>query len=240
MYHYLKNLPEYKKKVQGAKKVKAVIEEANVYNFEDTLEYYDSRNEYKFVGIIDKEATRRKSKTADEIRDVFKIREKLPKILDKKRGTGIPSLKGAVCSTSKSKEYLEKIAKNLGADYDEEMTRVDVCSSIENVMLMKEKYSTDKEGNKCTYIRIRANHPNLPFPYNLEDRVRHIITQIRNEIKFAVDIKTSTTKKKDGAEKGMPSYIITITDKAQLKEYAEFLKGLGGVKSDKEWTIMVE
>ena len=240
LYHYLKNLPDYKKRMKGNKKVKTIVEETHAYNFEDTMEYYDSRDEYKFVGIIDKETTRRKSKTAEEVKDVFKIREKLPKILDKKRGTGIPSLKGAVCSTSKSKEYLEDVAKDLGATFGEDMTRVDICSIIEDSMLLKEKYATDKTGDKYTYIRIPANHPKLPFPYNLEDRVRYIVTQIRNEIKYAVDIKTATTKKKSGPEKGMTSYSITIVNKPQLKEYSEFLKNLGGQETPKEWTIMVE
>jgi Type III restriction enzyme, res subunit len=240
LYHYLKNLPEYKRKVRGTKKIKSVIEEAHVYNFDDTMEYYDSRDEYKYVGIVDKEASRRKSKTAEEIKDVFKIREQLPKILDKKRGTGIPSLKGAVCSTSKSKEYLEEVANNLDAKYDDDMTRVDICSAIEQKMLIKEKYATDKKGDKYTYIRIPANHPTLQFPYNLEDRIRHLITKIRNEIKFAVDIKTGKAKKKSGPEKGMPSYSITIAQKPQLKEYTEFLKKLGAKESSKEWTITVE
>jgi Type III restriction enzyme, res subunit len=240
LYHYLKNLPEYKQKVKGSKRIKTVIDEANIYNFEDTLEYYDSRDEYKYVGIVDKEATRRKSKSAEEVKDVFKIREKLPKILDKKRGTGIPSLKGAVCSTSKSKDYLENVAKDLNADYKDEMTRVDICSSIEQEMLLKEKYATDKKGDKYTYIRIPSNHPRLPFPYNLEDRVRHIVTQIRNQAKFAVDIKTSSAKKKAGPEKGMPSYSITIANKPQLKEYTDFFKGLGGVETKKEWTVTIE
>lgn len=241
LYHYLKNLPEYKKaKVIKKGQTKSIIDDGNVYSFDETLEYYDTRNEYKYVGIVDKEATRRKSKAAHEIKDVFKIREKLPKILDKKRGTGIPSLKGAVCSTSKSKDYLEKVAKDVGAEFDEEMTRIDICSTIENAMLMKEKYATDKKGDKYTYVRIPSNHPTLPFPLNLEDRVKYVITKLRNEIKFAIDIKTSTLKKKSGDEKGMPSYAIIITKKPQLREYHEFLKGLGATDTDKEYTIMIE
>ena len=76
------------------------------------MDYYDDRKEFKFIGIIDKETNRRKSKRVEEIKDVFKIREKRDKVLDKKRGTGIPSLKGAVCATSKQKEYLEELAKD--------------------------------------------------------------------------------------------------------------------------------
>jgi len=132
------------------------------------------------------------------------------------------------------------VAKDLDADYAEEMTRVDICSAIEHEMLLKEKYATDKKKNKYTYIRIPINHPNLPFPYNLEDRVRHVVTQIRNEVKFAINIKTSTIKKKAGPEKGMPSYVVSITNKPQLKEYSEFLKNLGGTETKAEWKIMVE
>ena len=45
--------------------------------------------------------------------DIFKIRGKRSKILVKKRGTGIPTLKGAVCSTSKDKDYLLKLTLHL-------------------------------------------------------------------------------------------------------------------------------
>lgn len=239
LYHYLKNLPGYKKKSKGEKKDTTVAEDVQHYDFEDTMEYYDNRDEFKYVGIIDKETTRRKSKSEDEVKDVFKIREKLPKILDKKRGTGIPNIKGAVCATSKSKEYLEKIAKNVGAKI-EGNTRVDVCNSIEKEMLLKEKYSTTKAGNKFTYIRIPANHPTLPFPYNLEDRVKYTIDKIKNEIKYSVDIKTTQIKKKSGPEKDMPSYVLSITKKPQLSEYTEFLKKLGADEKSNEWVITLE
>ena len=47
-----------------------------IYNFDEVMDYYDNRKEFKIVGIVDKETNRRKSKRADEIKDVFKIREK--------------------------------------------------------------------------------------------------------------------------------------------------------------------
>ena len=109
------------------------------------MDYYDNRDEFKYVGIIDKELSRRKSKQPDEIKDVFKIREKRNKILEKKRGTGIPSLKGAVCSTSKNKEYLETIANEIGLDTRNNDTRTNICEKIKNQMLLLEKYGTNKE-----------------------------------------------------------------------------------------------
>jgi len=49
------------------------------------MEYYENREEYEYVGFIDKEISRRKNKSIDEIKDVFKLREKRAKILEKKR-----------------------------------------------------------------------------------------------------------------------------------------------------------
>lgn len=246
LYNYLKNSESYKKikkdqkgTVEKNSKTK-IIEDVNTYNFDDTLEYYDSREEYSIVGIIDKELSRRKSKRADEIKDVFKIRPKLPKILDKKRGTGIPSIKGAVCATSKSKEYLDNTAKKLGATVKSDMTRIEVCELIETKMLEKEKYSTDKEKNKMTYVRIPANHPKYPFPYNLEDRVKFLVNKIRSGIKHAIDISTSKGTIKTGDNKGKPTYTISIKRKPVLDEYLDFLKKIGGIVEKDTVTIVIE
>jgi hypothetical protein len=215
-------------------------EQVTSYNFDDTMDYYDSREEYDFVGIIDKEISRRKNKRADEIKDVFKIRPKLPKILDKKRGTGIPSLKGAVCSTSKSKDYLEKIAKKLELDIESNITRTDICDMIQEKMLEKEKYGTSKDGNKFTYIRIPANHPQYPFPYNLEDRIKYITNKIKSTVKHTIDIKISKNTHKTGKNKGFPLYVITINKTQHLDEYIDFLKKLGATLAENVFTIIVE
>ena len=65
------------------------------------------------MGIIDKDTSRKKSKEEVGTGDIFKLRESRAKILDKKRGTGIPTAKGAVCVT-KEKPHIDKIAKDLG------------------------------------------------------------------------------------------------------------------------------
>ncbi len=77
----------------------------NVYNFKDVIEYYDLKPEFDYVGIIDK-ASLRKRAIDEHIPDTFKLRIKREKILKKKRGTGIPSLTGAVCETSKKKKRI--------------------------------------------------------------------------------------------------------------------------------------
>jgi len=163
------------------------------YIFDDVIDYYDNRDEFDFVGIIDKEINRKKNKRSDEIKDVFKIREKRDKILEKKRGTGIPSLKGAVCATSKQKEYLENLAKSIGIKkLKSDITREDLCNNIMNKLIELEKYSTGKK--KMTYIMIPKNHPTLKFPLNLEDRIEYIKKEVQqilqdNKIKFSEKIK---------------------------------------------------
>ena len=87
-------------------------------------------------------------------------------------------------------------------------------------MLEKEKYATDKEKNKMTYVRLPANHPKYPFPYNLEDRIKYIITKIRSEVKHAIDITTTKDTIKTGPNKGRPTYGIVIKKKPQLRPVA--------------------
>jgi hypothetical protein len=238
LFNYLKNTEEYKK-YKGSKKKKdeqtknMFKENVNVYDFDTVMEYYDNRNEFKYVGIIDKEASRRKSKHPDDMKDVFKIREKRSKILEKKRGTGIPSLKGAVCATSKSKEYLEKIAGTLNIKLKSNITRVDICDNIRNKLLELEKYSTGKD--KLTYIIIPKNHSSFSFPYNLEDRVLNIKKSIKEKIKFDLDL--SVDKKKT---KHKTSYIITIKNSDKLKDFTDIFISFGGKLEKKKWVIIIE
>lgn len=242
LYNYLKNNEGYKKaktmKKKTSDKSKTIDDET--YNFGETNEYYDTRDEFEIVGIIDKEQSRKKNKLAEEINDTFKIRPKLSKVLDKKRGTGIPSQMGAVCATSKSKEYLENTAKLVGANLNDNMTRTQVCSAIEHAMLEKEKYSTDKEKNKLTYIRIPSNHPKYPFPYNLEDRVRYYVAKIRSEVKHAIELSTQKDTVKSGPNKGKPIYSIVIKKKPQLDEYANFFAKLGATVTNDSITLTFE
>jgi Type III restriction enzyme, res subunit/Helicase conserved C-terminal domain len=230
----------------------------SLYDFEKTMDYYDTRDEYKYVGIIDKEINRRKNKDISEINDVFKIREKRAKILEKKRATGLPSLKGAVCATAKEKEYLEKIAKAMGIDTKNKKTRQDLCGQIERQMLLLEKYGKtnvdssgkkfDKNEKKITYIMIPSNHPLYQFPYNLEDRTTHTINEIKNKVKLNIKIDTKKIAKTSGTEKGFPSYVIIISNSEKVKDNNDIemltsvLKKYNAkeTKKEKEWEILLE
>ena len=172
------------------------INETKGYNFDEVMDYYDNRKEFKIVGIIDKENNSKKNKTKNEIDDVFKIREKRDKILEKKRGTGIPSLKGAVCATSKQKIYLEELSKDLKIKIsDKNITREELCENIKNKLLELEKYSTGK--NKMTYIIIPKDHPQFKFPLNLEDRINYIKTNVEKILIKNIKFKEKINEKND-------------------------------------------
>lgn len=227
LYTYLKNITNNK-----VEKELETITNKNKYeyNFDDTREYYDTnRNDYKYVGIIDKIPT-------ENGEDIFKIRQARAKILEKKRATGIFTFKGAVCKTAKDRKYLEKIARELDIKIDKNIVRIKICDIIKSKLLLWEKYQT---GNtKITYIIIPLNHPFYPFPYNLEDRTHYIINEIKKSLKINFSHSITTIKKTSGEEKGYPSFIIKINldksyvDKIDPKYKAYF--------SDKHINIIVE
>ena len=150
----------------------------DLYNFDDTDFYYDKRSENKYVGILDKNKKKR----------VFKLREKRKKILEKKRGVGIPSAKGAVCTTANDKEDLIKIARELKIKVKDVMKKNQLCEEIEKKLISLEKFS---EGNdKKTFMIIPINHEEYEFPLNLEDRINFIKDQLNSNIEnLDFDIK---------------------------------------------------
>ena len=225
-------LPVVEEKVKGKKE--------NGYNFESVVDYYDSRDENFIVGIIDKNF----NKLASNEIDLFKIREPIGKSKDKKRGTGIPTLKGAVCATSKDKDYLMNLIKKIPNITKEEINRIDkltrenICNEMRDKLLYLEKYSTNKDGNKLTYVMIPENHPTFPFPYNLEDRIKYRINEINNILEREVDI---TTNKKKSTE----FYYFELTFKnekfiASNDDIKNKLIKLGCKLTNNEWLLKLE
>lgn len=241
LYNYIKNNQKFK----NIKAINSEITEENPsvknvgYNFDNSIEYYNSRDEYKYVGIIDKESSRKKIKQLDQLEDEFKIRPPRAKILDKKRGTGIPSLTGSVCATSKDKETLANIAKEIGIKLEGNEIRKSICEIIQNRLIFLEKYSTTKKKNKKTYIMVPDNHPVYKFPLNLEDRVEHIKTQIKDRIKFKINLSVKTIETKIEKET-VETYVITIINDKQLDDFVDFLQGLGAKKIKDKWEIVVD
>lgn len=194
------------------------IKKIKNYDFDSTLSYYNDRDEFFIVGIIDKNL----NKNVSDNDDIFKIRDPRPKKADKKRGTGIPTLKGAVCSTSKDKDYLINKLKNIKQyNFDikklSKMTRSKICNEIKNILLDLEKYSTTKDKNKMTYIMIPKDHPIYPFPYNLEDRVKYTISKIKKIVDREFKFITKKEKNKYTIEITIDKYINKNIDK--IKEF---------------------
>ncbi len=242
LFNYLKNNETYKNyKDKGA--LDETIEDNDVdnkklaaYDFDSVMEYYDNREENKYVGIIEKDTNRKKNLEGDGDDDVFKIREKRAKILDKKRGTGIPSLKGAVCTT-KEKDYIQKVVNELKIKTTDN-TRHGLCFNIRDRMLELEKYSTAADKTKKTYIMIPNNHPKYPFPYNLEDRAEFIKNKIK-DLNSKIDIEIKKTKAGEYFK-----YDVTIKEDDKSKDYISEINTLvekyKGKKDNKAWKIVLD
>ena len=209
-------------------------DDLNEYNYKDTLEYYNNRDENDIIGIVDKNL----NKIAYNSYDLFKIRTLREKILKKKRGTGIPTFKGGVCSTSKDKPELIKIIKKIDFLSKEDIKKVskftkeELCNSIKDRLLYLEKYSTKKDKNKKTYIMIPKNHDIYEFPYNLEDRINSIIEYITNIDKsIVVDVNKHKNKLKN------ISYELSFTNNKNFNN----LDLLYGFKLNKNiWSTIVD
>lgn len=188
---------EFKTNEETSPELKREIKEG--YNFEDTLYYYDARQENETIGIIDKNL----NKLASDNDDLFKIRQPKDKSIVKKRGTGIPTFKGAVCSTSKDKKTLMNIIKKIPNINKDELIRInklkreEICLEIRDKLLYLEKYSTTEDKNKVTYMMIPFDHPLYEFPYNLEDRLKHYMEKINILLKQKIVFKTIKQKDKE-------------------------------------------
>ena len=235
LFNYLKNNTEF---IKTDKTEEEEMESKDVkeYDFASIMYYYDNREENKYVGIIEKDLSRKKNIETGLQQDVFKIREKRSKILDKKRGTGIPSLKGAVCTT-KDKPYLEKVAKELNVVLDDK-SRLGICYHIRDKMLELEKYSTDADKNKKTYIMVPANHKEYKFPYNLEDRT----TMLKEYIKKNISNKITINIKKIPKDKYF-YFTLTIPLDNISKEFKsdidEVMKNNSGKFDKNVWSIII-
>jgi hypothetical protein len=202
------------------------------------IEYYNKRKEFKYVGIIDVESDKKKYNSSN-IKDIFKIREKRNTSNDKKRGTGIPSLTGAVCFSSKSKEYLVGIAKSINLKINGKIKREILCDQIKERLLILEKYSIDSK--KKTYAIIPTNHKKYKFPYNLEDRMEYILNNIKMNANTKINSNKKIEKFKEGEFKNNPKkIIILINNNKELLKIKNKLVNLGGILVKGKWEFNID
>jgi hypothetical protein len=243
LFNFIKNTDVYKNYKNKSLLEEVVTDETeskiDEYDFDSIMDYYDERDENKYVGIIEKDKSRKRTE-GEDAQDVFKIREKRAKILDKKRGTGIPSLKGAVCTT-REKEYIRKVVKELKID-TKEKTRSTLCNTIKDRMLELEKYATGSD--KKTYIMVPFNHPVYPFPYNLEDRAELIKKSLKDiNTKIHVETKKNKiSKTSNNEERFTISMNIKIDEavKQNIDDFEKLMDKWGGKKEKNEYVIVLE
>ena len=235
--NYVKQKFKKSYKKQTDKQEDIPKEENNGYNYEDTFDYYNDRKENFIVGIIDKNANKL---SADSI-DLFKIRPPRSKNVDKKRGVGIPTFKGAVCSTSKDKEYLIKLIKKIPNISNNEITRINklkrenICLELKDKLLHLEKYATTKDDNKVTYVMVPYDHPTLPFPYNLEDRIKHYIKVMNKAAGKKIDLLVKKQTKDPDVK-----YELILENDKYSSEFIDTIKQLGFKLNKDTWTYLLQ
>jgi superfamily II DNA or RNA helicase len=242
LYDYLKNTKNLikDKGKKGEDLDDEILPSIKPYTFQD--DYYDSKEEFKVIGVIDKETARKKGKNEIAVsdNDAFKIRERRAKILEKKRGVGIPNVYGAVCTTAKDKGYLKTVAKQLDIKLANKLTKNILCDEIRNKLLFMEKYATGKD--KLTYIMIPKDHPIYPFPYNLEDRVDYYKKILADQIKFKVNVNVKkNTKTEDTYGTKVTTYVMEIDHNSNLDSFTNLLtETLHAVKKGNKWIINID
>lgn len=237
---YIHNTQDYKKYITGLENNgnSQNINSKDSYDFDSAQNYYDSREEFDYVGIIDQESTRKKNKNVDLINDEFKIRPKRPRYLKKKRETGLPSFKGAVCNISQNKKLLTHIAKILNIELPQTPIRKQICSLIYDKLFDLEKYSTSKDKNKMTYLIIPVNHPIIPFPLNLEDRIKNLLNNLKDELKINISPNIIINKAKGlFTDIKYVTYTIEFTN---MDKYADTLIENGFVNKNNTWIKIIE
>jgi len=212
------------------------------YDFKSVMDYYEKRDDNFIVGIIDR------NKLDKNIEDIFKIRPPIKKS-DKKRGTGIYSLTGSVCATSKDKEYLLDKLKNLlnilpGFKVSKNIsTRFDICNEIMIFLLYLEKYSTSTKNNKLNYIVIPKNHKKYDFPFNLEDRIKYKLNEVKNIVnrEYTYQVKKGKNGKFDKLGlKNQISYIIEIKNDKYITEKKKDISELGFSLKGNNWILEIQ
>lgn len=201
------------------------------YDFNSVIEYYDNKEDYKHVGILDQDSKRTKEE--------FKLRIGKPKVSAKKRETGMPTFKGAVCTTAKDKKHLVKIATQIKISMKNVGKKTEICELIRDKLFDMEKYSTIADKNKFTYFIIPANHPIYSFPLNLEDKIKMLISSLEKETRNKINVNI----KKESIKGRFPdvSYVKYILEFNGIGDnFKGIMESHGAKLKGKQWIIIIE
>lgn len=203
----------------------------NKYDFDTYYSYYANKKEFKYVGIIDKEPNKKKIKNVNDLKDVFRLRKNIVKKSDKKREAGLQSYIGSVCFNSYNLEYISKVFKKLNLKFDKSLSRSELCEQVQKKLYELEKYSNDG----YTYLIIPCNHPTIPFPLNLKDRVEFIKNKIKNNFKSDIIINVTKTKVNN-----LPVYNMVVKKNKTLQENKSFFIDLGFTETNTSFNKTID
>ena len=87
---------------------------------------------------------------------------------------------------------------------------------------------------------IPKNHPTYEFPYNLSDKIEHIINLLNKEINFKFDYKIEENVIKKHSMYVERTYKIIISNSKELKEYSNILKNNKAILIKDKWVITIK
>jgi hypothetical protein len=138
---------------------------------------------------------------------------------------------------------LQKLVPDVKIKSTKKTNRINICDEIRSYLLYLEKYSTSKDKNKNTYMMIPADHPTLAFPYNLEDRVKYILNQVKSIIQREYNynvLKGKNSTFNDFNLSKLPSYIIDIKINKYIESNMKKLLDLGFKKDSNKLIFIIE
>ena len=210
------------------KKININVKKKTKYKY--IIEYYNSKPDYVYIGILDKD---------NNNNDVFKIRQgKNNKEIKKDIIT-----KGIVCFNTENKNFLKDIAIKIGIKNVEKIKKIDLCNFIKLRLLYLEKYSTKSNDNKYTFFIIPNNHEKYTFPFNLEDRIEQTQELINNSLPNNVTFKLQNKKNgifNDNRDPSLSSFKLSFPYENYHNEFISKLEEIGLILDDKEWYIIIE
>ena len=144
----------YHQRLPLSKYISVSQETPQIYNFDNTVNYYLNRPRNDIVGIIDSTYDKKTQKFIEIFKISTSVKDKFTK--------------GTICTAGISKKKLETILKKLTGTntIPGNQTKTILCCRIKDTLLELEL----KSEKPMTYIIIPSNHPEYPFPYNLTDR----------------------------------------------------------------------
>ena len=106
-----------------------------------------------------------------------------------------------------------------------------MCEQVQKKLYELEKYSNDG----YTYLIIPCNHPTIPYPLNLKDRVEFIKNKIKNNFKSDIIINVTKTKVNN-----LPVYNMVVKKNKTLQENKSFFIDLGFTETNTSFNKTID